>query len=173
MYRMQDCSAWIQRFADLVPVGGNILDLASGGGRHSRFFLDRGHPVTAIDHDVSGLDILASRKNLEIIQYDLEDGSPWPLASRQFAAVVVVNYLHRALLTQLVASVASGGLLLYDTFAMGNEALGRPSNPDFLLRPGELADCVRDELTIVDYFHGSMETPKPAIKQQICARRES
>ena len=96
----------------------------------------------------------------------------WPLAGRRFAAVVVVNYLHRPLFQYLVAAVAPGGMLLYDTFAMGNEAFGRPSNPDFLLRPGELTACVAGALEVVDYFHGRVETPKPAIKQQICARRK-
>ena len=165
---MQEPSPWIGQFADLVPPGGPVLDLACGGGRHSRFFLDRGHPVTAIDRNV---DALSPHEALEIMQYDLEDGSPWPLGQRRFAAVVVVNYLYRPLLPAIVRAVAPGGLLLYDTFAVGNEAFGRPSNPDFLLRPGELPTAVEGELTVLDYFHGRIETPKPAMRQQLCARR--
>ena len=161
-------SPWVRRFSGLVPPGGPVLDLASGGGRHSRFFLDRDHPVTALDRNVA---TLSPQEHLEIMQHDLEDGSPWPLAGRRFAAVVVVNYLYRPLLPLLVQTVASGGLLLYDTFAVGNEAFGRPSNPDFLLRPGELSDLVQGELDVVDVFHGAVDAPKPAIKQQICARR--
>lgn len=161
-------SPWIQRFADLVPPGGAVLDLACGGGRHSRFFLDRGHPVTAVDRNVEALE---PHEGLEILRHDLEDGSPWPLANRQFSAVVVVNYLYRPLLPRIVGAVAPGGLLLYDTFAIGNEAFGRPRNPDFLLRPGELPAAVEDELVVLKYFHGHIERPKPAMRQQICARR--
>ncbi len=165
---MLETSPWIRRFADLVPAGGPVLDLACGGGRHSRFFLDRGHPVTAVDRNIEAL---GPRDGLEIMQCDLEDGSPWPLEQRRFAAVVVVNYLYRPLLPRLVEAVAQGGLLLYDTFAVGNEAFGRPSNPDFLLRPGELSAAVENELKVLDYFHGRIDTPKTAIRQQICARR--
>ncbi|NQV58289.1 MAG: class I SAM-dependent methyltransferase [Alphaproteobacteria bacterium] len=165
---MKDPSPWICQFADLVPQNGPVLDLACGSGRHSRFFLDRGHPVTAIDRDVEALE---PRDGLEILPCDLEDGSPWPLDQRRFAAVVVVNYLYRPLLPLLVRAVAPGGLLLYDTFAVGNEAFGRPSNPEFLLRPDELPAAVEGELAVLDYFHGRIETPKPAMRQQICARR--
>ncbi len=165
---MMEPSPWISRFADLVPAGAAVLDLACGKGRHSRFFLKRGHRVTAIDRDITAL---APHDGLEIIRCDLEDGSPWPLGERRFGAVIVVNYLHRPLLPLLVRAVAPGGLLLYDTFAMGNEAFGRPSNPDFLLRPGELAAAVEGELAVLDYFHGPIEQPKPAMRQRICARR--
>ncbi|MDA1099503.1 MAG: class I SAM-dependent methyltransferase [Proteobacteria bacterium] len=165
---MFEVSLWINRFADLVPPGGQILDLACGNGRHSRFFLDRGHPVTAIDRKVEALN---PHDGLEIIQCDLENGSPWPLKKKQYAAVVVVNYLYRPLLPRLVQAVAPGGLLLYDTFAIGNEAFGRPSNPDFLLRPGELPAAVAGELAVLDYFHGRVDVPKTAMRQQICARR--
>jgi len=165
---MQEPSPWIKRFSGLVPPGGTVLDLACGGGRHSRFFLDRGHPVTALDRHIG---LLEPHDALEILRHDLEDGSLWPLENRQFGAVVVVNYLYRPLLPRLVGAVAPGGLLLYDTFAIGNEAFGRPSNPDFLLHPGELPTAVAGELTVLDYFHGRTEHPKPAMRQQICARR--
>lgn len=164
-------SPWIKRFADQVPSNGAVLDLACGKGRHARFFLGRGHPVTAIDRDVSALQ---PGDGLEIIQHDLEVGgtsNEWPLGDRRFAAVVVVNYLFRPLLPQLVSAVGQGGLLLYDTFALGNEAFGRPSNPEFLLREDELPNAVAGELEVVEYFHGRLDEPKPAIRQQICARR--
>ena len=165
---MHTPSIWISRFANLIPKGGQVLDLACGSGRHSDYFLHLGHSVTALDRNIEKL---TPRNGLEIIQHDLEDGSPSPFENRQFLAVVVVNYLFRPLLPSLVSAVAPGGLLLYDTFAAGNELFGHPRNPDFLLQPGELKDAVRHELTILNYFHGQISQPKLAIKQQICARR--
>jgi SAM-dependent methyltransferase len=164
-------SAWIVRFAPLVAAGGSVLDLAAGAGRHTRWFLRRGHRVTAVDRDVAGLADLRGVPELEIVRADLEDGSPWPLAGRRFGAVVVTNYLWRALLPHLVAAVAPGGLLLYETFAVGNEAYGQPRNPDFLLRQGELLETVRGELQIAAYEHGFSEHPRPAVRQRICALR--
>ena len=169
---MLEPSPGISRFAHRVPRHGAVLDVACGSGRHSRFFLDRGHSVTAIDRDVSKL---GRHENLEVVECDLEDGSPWLLNEKgdglQYAAVVVVNYLFRPLLPRLVASVGPGGVLLYDTFAVGNEAFGRPSNPDFLLRPDELPEAVAGELEVLDYFHGRIDGAKPAMRQSICARR--
>jgi SAM-dependent methyltransferase len=148
-----------------------VLDLACGSGRHTRLFLARGHPVTAIDRDLSGLEDVAGQRGLELVQADLEAGSPWPLADRCFGAVVVVNYLWRPLFPQILESVAADGILLYETFAVGNEVYGRPDNPDFLLRPGELIELVQDRLQIVAYEHGYLGQPRPAIKQRICVVR--
>ena len=166
-------SAWVRRFAPLVPAAGAVLDLAFGGGRHSRLFLAAGHPVTAVDSAVSGLADLAGREGLEIVEADLEDGRPFPLAGRSFAGVVVTNYLHRPLLPALVEAVASGGLLIYETFARGNERFGRPSNPDFLLAPGELLDAVRGRLRVLAYEDLLVENPRPAAVQRIAARNEA
>ncbi|MDX1712103.1 MAG: methyltransferase domain-containing protein, partial [Rhodovibrionaceae bacterium] len=125
------------RFAPLAPAG-EVLDLACGGGRHGRLFLERGHPVTFVDRDTSALADLGARGDAEIIEADLEDGAAFPLAGRRFACVVVTNYLYRPILPTILDCVGSGGLLIYETFARGNERFGKPSNPDFLLRPGEL-----------------------------------
>ncbi|MCD6016870.1 MAG: SAM-dependent methyltransferase [Solirubrobacterales bacterium] len=163
-------SAWIARFAPLAPAGSPVLDLACGSGRHTRLFLARDHPVTAIDRDLSGLEDVAGQRGLELVQADLEDGSPWPLADRRFGAVVVVNYLWRPLLARIVDAVDDNGVLLYETFALGNETFGRPTNPDFLLLPGELLEMVRGRLQIVAYEHGYLKQ-LPAIKQRICAVR--
>lgn len=163
-----DASAWVRRFAALVPAGGPVLDLAAGGGRHALLFLERGHPVLAVDRDVSRL---RPEPGLEILAADLEDGSPWPLGGRSFAGVVVTSYLHRPLLPAIVAAVAPGGALIYETFARGNEALGRPRNPDFLLRPGELLEAVRATLEVVAYESGVVATPRPAVVQRIAAVR--
>lgn len=164
-------SPWIRRFAPLVRRGAAVLDLACGGGRHARMFLARGHPVTAVDVNVSGLADLRQHPQLEIVQADLEDGSPWPLPGRRFGAVLVTNYLWRPLFPPILASLDQGGVLLHETFARGNEAYGRPANPDFLLEPGELIEVVRDRLQIVAYEHGYTERPRPAVKQRLCAVR--
>lgn len=164
-------SAWVQRFAPMVPAGGTVLDLACGGGRHLRLFLARGHPVVAVDRDLSGLKDLAGDPRLEAIAADLEDGRPWPLGDRRFAGVVVTKYLHRPLLPAIVAAVAPGGLLIYETFAVGNERFGRPRNPDFLLRPGELLDAVAGQLDVVAYENLEVTDPRPAVIQRIAARR--
>ena len=159
------------RFAPLARSGASVLDLACGSGRHSRLFLERGHPVTAVDVDLSRLQDLHEHPALELVHADLEDGSPWPLPNRRFAVAVVTNYLWRPLFPMILDAVDDGGMLLYETFALGNEAYGRPRNPDFLLAPGELIEVVRGHLQIVAYEHGYLEQPRPAIKQRLCAVR--
>ena len=161
-------SPWVARFAALAPAGGRVLDLASGGGRHARLFLEHGHPVTAVDIDVSALADLEGRDGVELVQADLENG-PWPLAWRGFAGVVVTNYLWRPLLPKIVRSVAPGGALIYETFARGNERFGKPSNPDFLLNDGELLEAVRGKLAVVAYECLEVTEPRPARVQRIAA----
>ncbi len=163
-------SPWIERFAPLVPAESTVVDVACGSGRHSELFLGRGCHVTAIDRDVSRLE---PQPGLEIIEANLEDGSALPTADRQFDAVVVANYLYRPLLPALVEAVKLQGLLLYETFAVGNERFGRPSNPDFLLKPGELLEAVRSRLRVLAYEDLTVEQPQPAAVQRIAARRES
>ena len=164
-------SAWVVRFAYRVPSGGTVLDLACGPGRHVRLFLTRGHPVVAVDRDLSGLCGLGEPVNLERIQADLEGGGAWPLGFRQFAGVVVTNYLFRPLLPRIVQAVAPAGVLIYETFAAGNERFGRPSNPDFLLRPGELLVAVEGSLEVVAYENLEVREPRPAMVQRIAAVR--
>jgi SAM-dependent methyltransferase len=154
-----------------VPPGAPVLDLAAGSGRHTRLFLARGHPVVALDRDTSRLEDLRAASGLQILRFDLEDGSPWPLSCRRFGAVIVTNYLWRPLYPALAASVGAGGLLLYETFARGHEAYGPPRDPGFLLAPGELLEAVRGELQIVAYEHGLVEQPRRSVRQRICALR--
>lgn len=162
-------SAWVARFIGAIAPHGRALDVAAGGGRHSRLLLARGFQVTAIDRDIDGLSPIPG---LEVIAADLEDGSPWPLPDRNFAAIVVTNYLHRPLFPHLAASLAPGGILIYETFQQGNERHGRPRNPDFLLAPGELLRVAEGyRLTVLGYFSGDTTTPKPAVIQRIAARR--
>jgi SAM-dependent methyltransferase len=170
MHADREPSRWITRFAPLVRSGAAVLDLACGGGRHTRLFLARGHSVTAVDLDLTRLADLVENPKVELIQADLEH-APWPLPGRRFSAVVVTNYLWRPLFPAILDAIDEGGMLLYDTFARGNEAHGRPTNPDFLLEPGELIEAVRGQLQIVAYEHGYLERPRPAIRQRLCAVR--
>jgi SAM-dependent methyltransferase len=159
-------SPFVARCAALVPAGGSVLDVAAGRGRHTLLFLHCGHPVTAVDRDAAALRGIGDPR-LEVVEADIENG-PWPLAGRTFAGTVVANYLWRPLLPAIVASVAPGGVLLYETFAVGHERFGRPTNPDFLLRPGELLEAVRGQLEVREYSHG--EEPD-AVRQRLCAVR--
>ncbi|MEP5764105.1 MAG: class I SAM-dependent methyltransferase [Halieaceae bacterium] len=166
----EPASGWVQRFQTLVPEGGQVLDLACGGGRQGRLFLSRGHPLVLLDRDVSKVADLRTSVNVEIIEADLEAGQPWPLPGRSFAAVVVSNYLHRPLFPHILASVAAGGLLIYETFAVGNEKFGRPSNPDFLLKPEELLDLTRPLMQVIAYEELEIQAPRPAKVQRVVAR---
>jgi len=161
----------VVRFAPLVPAGGRVLDVACGAGRHTRLFLERGHPVLAVDRDVSGIDDLRDQPGLDVLEADLEDGRAFPLSGQFFAAVVVTNYLWRPILPDLVAAVAPDGVLVYETFARGNERFGPPQNPDFLLRPGELLEAVRGQLRVVAYEDLVVDEPRLAAVQRICAQR--
>ncbi len=156
------------RFAPLVPRSGAVLDLACGGGRHLRAFLDRGHLVVGADIDTRGLADLQGRAEVEIVTADLEAGA-WPFAARQFAAIVVTNYLHRPLFPAIMDALAPRGVLIYETFAVGNARFGRPSCPDFLLRNGELLDRVRGRLQVIAYEHGEASSPKAAVVQRLAA----
>lgn len=159
-------SPWVTRWAHLVPAGGTILDVACGQGRHMRWFYERNHPVVGVDRGDAAIKIVAQWG--QALQADIEAG-PWPLAGRQFAAVLVTNYLWRPLLPTLVASVAEGGVLLYETFAQGNESVGRPARADFLLAPGELLQACQG-LRVVAYEEGFLDAPARFV-QRIAAVR--
>ncbi len=168
--RMTEPSAWVTRFAPLAPKGRPVLDLACGGGRHARYFLGRGFKVTAIDRDVGAVADLNSNPNALILEADLEDGSPWPLAGQTFGAVVVTNYLYRPLFGTLLDSLESGGILIYETFARGNEAYSKPRNPDHLLRSGELLALAEGRLQVIAYEHGIRVTDcGPGVIQRMAA----
>lgn len=162
-------SPWIAKHLALIPAGGRVLDLAAGGGRHSVLARDRGYRVTALDRDLSALKSVAG---IEVVDHDLETGAPLPFAVASFQGIVVTNYLWRPVLAALPGLVAPGGALLYETFARGNERFGKPSNPDFLLKPGELLDCVRGRLRVVAYEDIEVAEPRPAMVQRIAAIRD-
>jgi len=161
-------SAWVCRFAPLIRVGGCVLDVACGGGRHARYLANLGLRVSAVDRDAEALRRLGGVAGVTAQVSDLENG-PWPYKDHQFDAIVVVNYLHRPLFPHLLTALAAGGVLIYETFACGNERYGRPSNPDFLLRHGELLDLARGRLRVLAYEDLFVEAPKPAKVQRICA----
>jgi SAM-dependent methyltransferase len=164
MHGSEAVSVWVSCWAHLVPQGASVLDVACGHGRHTKFFAARGCKVTAVDRDAQALESL--RGIAETLEADIENG-PWPFAARKFDAVVVTNYLWRPLLPAIVDCVAPGGVLLYETFAAGNEKFGKPSRPDFLLQPGELLQACA-ALDVVAYEHGRLEDPT-RIVQRIAA----
>lgn len=164
-----DPSPWVTRFAPLIHKDGEILDLACGGGRHTRFLHGLGHSIVSLDRDTSKLDDLRGAPGIEIMEADLETGQRWPLTNRCFSGIIVTNYLFRPLFPTLLGALAEGGVLIYETFAIGNERFGKPSNPDYLLEPGELLAVVEDRLRIVAFEQGQVDRPRDAVIERICA----
>jgi len=161
-------SPWVLRFAALIAPHGTVLDVAAGHGRHTRALRALGFGVLAADVDVAGLADLRTDSGVVISQLDLETGA-WPFVGRQFDAIVVTNYLHRAHFAHYKEALANDGVLIIETFGQGNELLGRPRNPEFLLRPGELLEAFSSSLQIVAYEHGAEHEPRPAVRQRLCA----
>ena len=162
-----EASPWVQRWSHLIAPGSQVLDVACGQGRHTHWLASRGCHVTALDRDATATQGL--HRVAEVVLADIEQG-PWPLPGRRFDAVVVTHYLWRPLWPQILASLAPGGVLIYETFMLGNERFGKPSNPAFLLRPGELRETFKD-LTLKGFEEGEVEDPKPAMIQRLCATR--
>lgn len=172
---IEKVSPWVARFAGVIPTGGEVLDLACGSGRHARLLAAYGHPVLAVDHNAESL-ALAAGDGITTLQLDLEadEGSAsqkqWPFETNRFAGIVVTNYLHRPLWAQMISSLAIGGMLIYETFAQGNEQFGKPSNPAFLLERAELLQVAQNSgLQILAFEDGCVNLPKPAMVQRICA----
>ena len=153
-------SDWVVRWAPLVK-RGPVLDVASGSGRHAKLFAQRGFEVVAVDRERQEI------AGVKFVKADLEEGTPWPFGDRRFGAVVVTNYLHRPLFPALAAAVGEDGILIYETFMVGNERYGKPSNPKFLLRPQELLQAFAG-LTVAAFEQG--DTGK-AVIQRICVIR--
>ena len=166
----QEPSAWVRRFLPLIPAGGRVLDLACGRGRHARLLAGNGYRVEAVDRDESALAELSGCEGVTTRLADLE-GGPWPYFGQVFAGIVVTNFLDRRIMPSLIGALAGNGVLIYETFMVGNERFGRPSDPAFLLRPGELLDLARRRLGIVAFEQGEVESPRPAVIQRICAVR--
>jgi SAM-dependent methyltransferase len=166
-------SHWVNRFLPYIKSGGDVLDLACGRGRHSLLLHAAGHRVTAVDRDAAALaEISAKAPAIRTCTADLE-GAPWPFRGHGFDAIVVTNYLFRPLFPQLLDTLAADGVLIYETFMTGNERFGKPSNPEFLLRPDELLEFVRGRLAVVAFEQGEVSTPRPAVVQRLCATKRT
>jgi SAM-dependent methyltransferase len=161
-------SRWVVRFSHLIRPGGRVLDLAAGGGRHTHWFLASERSVLALDRDLSALAWL-QHPRLQKVEADLEGSEGWPLGDQTFDAVVVTNYLWRSIFDDLIAAVRHDGVLIYETFAEGNERHGSPRRPEFLLQPGELLAKVAPRLEVVAYEHGFSDYPSARVVQRICA----
>jgi SAM-dependent methyltransferase len=166
-----EASPWVSRFAPLVPGGGVVLDLACGSGRHTRLFAGLVDRVEAVDRDAAALAQLTGVKGVSVRVADLEHG-PWPYVGRRFSGIVVTNYLHRPLLPLIEGALAADGVLIYETFMLGNERFGRPTNPDFLLRSQELLEMAQAAgLRVIAYEEGEIQVPKLAVVQRLCATK--
>ena len=170
MHAAEAPSPWVTRFAHLVAPGACVLDVACGAGRHAAFFSARGCTVDAVDRDAGLAAAFAHLARVRFLAADIE-ADAWPYPDRRFDAVIVTNYLHRPLFPLLRDAVANEGVVLYETFARGNEAFGKPSNPVFLLQPGELLEAFAPGFSIVAYEEGMIETPRRARVQRLCALR--
>ena len=173
MHGTERPSEWVKRWSHLVKPGGCVLDVACGYGRHAHYFYQLNHAVALVDRAQAAIEsITIPAHACEKVVADIENG-PWPFSGRQFAAVVVTNYLWRPLIPTLLTSLAAGGVLIYETFAQGNETVGKPSRPDFLLRPGELLDVCKD-LRVVAFEEGFIDSTSgtlPRFIQRITAAR--
>ncbi|MEO5763942.1 MAG: class I SAM-dependent methyltransferase [Casimicrobiaceae bacterium] len=162
-------SSWVERFAHLVPAGARVLDVAAGRGRQARLFAARGARVIAVDRDAEALAASAHVAGVETRVADLQGGA-WPFAGESFDAIVVVHYLHRPLFSPMLDALALDGVFVCETFAAGNEAYGRPTNPDFLLQEGELLERVRERLVVVAFEQGRVKLGEGfAVVQRIAA----
>jgi SAM-dependent methyltransferase len=163
-----NASPWVKRFAPLIPKNGVVLDLACGSGRHSKLIADMGHEVLAVDQDIAAV-VSIHHPEITAKQLDLE-GDKWPLMGSEFSAIVVTNYLYRPYLDQLPTMLEKEGVLIYETFALGNGDFGKPSNSNFLLNPGELlVFAAHHELKVLAYEDIYVDEPKPAMVQRLCA----
>jgi len=167
MHNHEAPSAWVRRWAHLIPPGGSVLDVACGHGRHMRWLAGLGHSVTGVDRSPEA--IAAIQPLGRAVQADIENG-PWPFEGERFDAVVVTNYLWRPLLQVIVDSVANGGVLIYETFAAGNETVGKPSRPDFLLQAGELLQ-VCQHMHVVAFEDGFCDQPARFVQRIVAVRK--
>lgn len=164
----ESASLWVTRFAPLIRSGGTVLDLACGSGRNARWLAQQGWSVEAVDRNAGALAEMQGINRVATQQADLE-ADPWPYPGRTFDGIIVCRYLHRPLFPQIATSLAEGGVLIYETFMIGQEQIGRPHNPEFLLRPNELLQVYEGILQVELFEQGCIAEPTPAFIQRICA----
>jgi SAM-dependent methyltransferase len=167
----EKASDWVKRFLPLIAADGSVLDLACGHGRHSLLLEERGCRVEAVDRDAEALAGISARAPGIVTRTADLEGGPWPYHGRTFDGIVVTNFLFRPLLPMLLNALDVNGILIYETFMVGNERFGEPVNPAYLLRPGELLDLARRRLTVVAFEQGETDVPRPAVVQRLCATR--
>jgi SAM-dependent methyltransferase len=179
MHGTENISPWVARWSHLISTDSRVLDVACGAGRHLLHFLKQKHQLAGIDIACSALEIIANqlsdeeRTRCQLIEADIENGA-WPLPGERFAGVIVTNYLWRPLLPTIAQSVADGGVLIYETFAAGNETVGKPSRPDFLLKPGELLSvCAQSGLRVIAYEDGFLSPPDRFMQRIVAVREKS
>ena len=165
---MSLASAWVRRWSHLIPTGGRVLDVACGPGRHMQWLQQQGLPCLGIDRDPVSLQTAAAFG--EVLQADIENHA-WPLKAQLFAGMVVTNYLWRPLWPDLLACLQPGGVLIYETFASGNETVGKPSNPDFLLRPGELLAACQN-LRVLAFEDGFCDQPERFVQRIVAVNTD-
>ena len=168
---MSQISEWVRRFYGQIPKNGLILDLAGGSGRHTRFLTQKGFKLLLLDNDIAKAKDLQDVENIVLMEYDLEDGSTLPFPKSSFQGVVVTNYLYRPIFPQLLNLLDDGGILIYETFAVGNEKYGRPTNPDYLLKSGELISLVSPQMRIIAYEECLVRRPTKAYVQRLTAAK--
>lgn len=163
-------STWIVKHAPLIRNNGRVLDLACGNGRHAIWLAKQGYRVDALDRDAGALASMAGVDSINVLNVDIEAGG-WPDSGQRYDGIIVSRYLYRPLLSRLAEMLKLGGILIYETFMIGNERYGRPRNPDFLLRPNELLDVYSPLLSIIAFEQGEVKTPRLAVTQRLCAKK--
>lgn len=163
-------SQWVTQHYHLIKPKGHLLDLACGNGRHTRYLLENGYNVTAVDKDINGVRDLEHHPNCQLVEADLETGQTWPF-SEQFDAIVVANYLYRPGFKNIIIHCKPDGVLIYQTFMVGNESYGKPTSPDFLLKEYELQHAFTEDFETIRFVQGYQDKPKPAVIQSYCGRR--
>ena len=164
-------SRWVTEHASLISAGGRVLDLACGGGRHAIWLARQGYQVDAIDRDASAVARMSGINNIHVHIVDLEADKAYTF-NHHYDGIIVSRYLHRPLLKTLALILNPNGVLIYETFMLGNEQYGKPSNPNFLLQPNELLDVYSPLLKIIAFVQGEVTEPKPAVMQRICAIKQ-
>ena len=161
-------SSWVTEHAALIKSGGRVLDLACGSGRHAIWLAQQGYQVDAIDRDALAVVSMSNINNIHVHTADLEADEAY-IFNHHYDGIIVSRYLYRPLLKTLAAILNPAGVLIYETFMLGNERLGKPSNPHFLLRQDELLEVYSPLLNIIAFEQGEVSQPKPAVMQRICA----